>query len=263
MDLESAAAALGKPTKLAGGSDYALLKGSDLVVVTAGVPRKPGMSRIDLVKTNDGILAKIMAGLKQNCPGAVLLMVANPVDILLYRAVRAHGWPRERTIGMGTVHDTARLKGILRAMGAKQADAVVLGEHGDTMFPSRSLSRVSGVEVPWNDIVPKLRERAMEVIKRKGATTTTPGTVIALMVRAVVQNRKEEMPTSVLLQGEYGLSDVALSVPCLLGRGGLVKVVEKRLPPDETGALRASAEALKSVIRDLEGGATASAPGGG
>lgn len=252
MDLESAAAALGKPVLVTGGSDYGLLKGSDIVVVTAGVPRKPGMTRLDLVKINDGILAKIMAGLKQNCPGAVLLMVANPIDILLYRAVRAHGWPRERTIGMGTIHDTARLKGMLRAMGAKQPDPVVLGEHGDTMFPSRSLSKVNGIEVPWNDIVPKLRERAIEVIKRKGATTTTPGTVIALMVRGVSQNRKEETVTSVLLQGEYGLQDVALSVPCILGRGGLVKVVEKKLPPDEMKALNASAEALKSVLRDLE-----------
>ncbi|MEM3086116.1 MAG: malate dehydrogenase [Halobacteria archaeon] len=252
LDMESAAAALGKPVKVVGGSDYGLLKGSDIVVVTAGVPRKPGMSRLDLVKTNDGILAKIMAGLKANCPGAVLLMVANPVDILLYRAVTAHGWPRERAIGMGTVHDTARLKGILLAMGAKRADPVVLGEHGDTMFPSRSLSKVSGVGVPWNEVVPKLRERAMEVIKRKGATTTTPGTVIALMVRTVVQDRREETVTSVLLRGEYGLSGVALSVPCVLGRRGLVTVVEKRLPPDEMKALQASAEALKAVIRDLE-----------
>lgn len=261
MDLESAAAALGKPVRVSGGSDYALLKDSDVVVVTAGVPRKPGMSRLDLVKTNDGILAKVMAGLKANCPGAVLLMVANPVDILLYRAVTTHGWPRERAIGMGTLHDTARLRGILRAMGAKQADATVLGEHGDTMFPSRSLSQVSGIDVPWNDLVPRLRERAMEVIKRKGATTTTPGTVIALMVRAVVQDRGEEVPTSVLLRGEYGISGVALSVPCVLGRGGLVRVVEKRLPPEEMSALQASAEALKAVIRDLEVPRPA-APGG-
>ncbi len=252
MDLESAAAALGKAVKLSGGSDYSLLKGSDIVVVTAGVPRKPGMTRLDLMKTNDGILAKVMAGLRANCPGAVLIMVANPLDVMVYRAVTAHGWPRERTLGMGSIHDTARLRGILRAMGATRADAVVLGEHGDTMFPSKALSKVSGVEVPWGDLVPKIRDRAMEVIKRKGATTTTPATTTALMVRAVAQDRKEEMPVSVVLQGEYGISGVALGVPCLLGRKGLVKVVEKKLPPEEMEALRKSAETLKGAIRELE-----------
>lgn len=252
MDLSAAAPAFGRRTKVVGGTDYELLRGADVVVVSAGLPRKPGMTRLDLLQKNKVIIEDVCAKVKAVAPNCVFILVSNPVDVLLSIAHNALGIPRNRVIGMSSLHDSVRLTGILRDdTHDRQARGQILGEHGETMVAVPSLSVVpKGARVDWSTIEGRVRQRAMDVIQRKGATVFAPAACTARMVRAVVQDTKEEIGSCVLCEGEYGLRDVSIGLPAILGRNGLERIVEYPLTAEEKSKLQASAETIRKNIHD-------------
>ncbi|HEX2065643.1 MAG TPA: malate dehydrogenase [Candidatus Thermoplasmatota archaeon] len=259
LDLNTAGVAFGRRTKVSGSTDYSTLRGSQVVVVSAGVPRKPGMTRADLLGINIKILKGICAEVRRHAPECVFLLVTNPVDILLYVCWRELGFPRERVLGMTSLHDSARFTDIVRdATGDRDVRATILGEHGETMFVAPTLSSPQLKGGDWEAWEKKTRGRAMEIIERVGATAYAPGACTGRMVKAFVEDTHEEIPTGVILQGEYGHKDVATGVPAVLGKGGLVRVVQYDLTPQERQKLDVTVQAVKEKI--AEGLAILAAP---
>jgi malate dehydrogenase len=251
MDLSHAAAAIDKYPKIEGGSDYSLLKGSEIIVVTAGLARKPGMTRLDLATKNAGIIKDVAKKIVENSPESKILVVTNPMDVMTYIMWKETGKDRKEVFGMGNMLDSSRLKERLHSFGVRNIRrAWIIGEHGDSMFVATSLADFDG-EVDWKEVEKETRFVAAEVIKRKGATIFGPAVNIYRMVRAVVEDTKEIMPTSVILQGEYGISDVSLGVPVKLGRDGVEEIVKFDLSGEELNNLKKSAEILKERLREL------------
>ena len=251
MDLAHAAAAIDRYPKVVGGSDYSLLKGSEIIVVTAGLARKPGMTRLDLATKNAGIIKEIAKNIMQSSPESKILVVTNPMDVMNYIMWKETGKPRNEVFGMGNMLDSSRLKERLNAFGVKNIKkAYMIGEHGDSMFPAKSLAEFDG-EVNWDEVVEQTRFVAAEVIKRKGATIYGPAVSIYRMIKAVVEDTKEEIPTSVVLQGEYGIEDVALGVPVILGKNGVEEIVQYDLSKEELEGLKNSAKILKERLKEL------------
>jgi len=251
MDLETSAILLGKNVLVHGGSDYSLLKNSDVIVVSAGLARKPGMTRLDLTKANVSIITDITKRMMQFAPKAIVIMVTNPVDITTYAAYKASGKPRKEVLGMGSLHDTVRLVNEIKKMGGRNVKAMMMGEHGDSMFPLKSQAKFEGIrQINWTKIVGNVRERGMEIIRRKGATTYTPAACAARMVKAIINDEQAEMPVSAVLEGEYGLRDIALGVPAIIGRKGLIRIVEYDLTDEEKTSLKESANILINMAKD-------------
>ena len=250
MDLSHAIVGLDKYAKIRGGSDYSLLSGSDLIVVSAGLARKPGMTRLDLAKKNAEIIRSVAKNIVKYAKESKILVVTNPLDVMTYVMWRESGKDRHEVFGMGSLLDTVRLKERIIAMGGMPKNVFMMGEHGDSMFCPKSLADVEG-NVDLDRAIEETRFVAMEVIKRKGATFYAPAVCIFRMVKAVLEDRKDEIPTSVVLQGEYGINDVALGVPAILGRNGVEEIVEYDLNEDERALLKKSAEILKERIREL------------
>lgn len=250
LDLAAAAAGLNVFVDMQAGKDYALLEGSDIVVITAGIPRKPGMDRLDLLKKNIGIMQDVVTSTLEHAPGAHLLVVANPVDILTYACWKLAELPRNRVFGMGSWHDSMRLRYILASMG-KATDAWMLGEHGESMLVAKS---VAGVEkdVQWNEVQDKIRGLAIDIIEKKGATYYAPGVATAKMVQSVVLNEKRVLPTSCILEGEFGIEGCSIGVPAVLGGNGVEGIIDPGLDETDTKNLQASAEKLKKVLADVE-----------
>lgn len=246
MDLSHAAAALDIYPRIEGGTDYSLLEGSDIVVVSAGMARKPGMTRLDLAVKNAGIIKDIAGKLKD--VDSNILVVSNPMDLMTYIMWKESGKPRKNVFGMGNLLDTSRLKDQLNAsFMSGEGETYIIGEHGDSMFPAESLASSA---VDFENLMERTRSVAAEVIKRKGATFYGPAVCIYRMVKAVVEDTKEEIPTSVILQGEYGVNDVAVGVPAILGKHGVEEVVEYDLNNSEKEALRNSAQIIKQKLAD-------------
>ncbi len=250
MDLAHASSALDRYPKIVGGTDFGLLKGSEIVVVTAGLARKPGMSRLDLATKNAEIIRDIAKKIMRSSPESKILVVTNPVDVMTYIMWKETGKPRNEVFGMGNLLDTARLRERIVALGGKPKKVFMMGEHGDSMFLPKSLAEVEG-DVDLDEAVEETRFVAAEVIRRKGATIYGPAVCIYRMVSAVVEDKKEEIPTSVVLQGEFGISDVAVGVPVILGKNGVEEIVEYDFTEEELNALRRSAEILKERLREL------------
>jgi malate dehydrogenase len=249
MDLNTASVAFGRRTKVVGGTDYALLKGATIVAVSAGLPRKPGMTRADLLAKNITILKDVCANVKRHAPDCVFLLITNPVDILLYVAWKELGFPRERVIGMTSMHDSSRLTDIVRdATGNRDVHAIILGEHGETMFPVPSISSPELAKQDWDALEKKTRGRAMEIIERVGATAYAPGACTGRMIRAIIEDTREEIPTGCILMGEYGHRDTATGVPAVLGRGGLIRIVEYPLTATERAKMDATCKAVREKI---------------
>jgi len=234
LDLLHASYALKKPIKVIGGSDYSLLDGSDLIVISAGVARKPGMTRLDLLHKNAEIMKEVSKKLKNYIGGSLILVVTNPVDLMTYLVWRETGVSRRRVFGMGGLLDTARLWSLMGRVG----ESFIMGEHGETMFIVKGDKRLQD----------EVRRAGMEVIGRKGATIYGPATCIYRMVRAVVEDLKEVLPASVVLQGEYGLKDLAIGVPIILGRRGVERIIEVEGVEEE---LKRSAEILRQKLREI------------
>jgi malate dehydrogenase len=249
MDLRHAGAAIDKYPEIKGGTDYSLLEGSDIIVVSAGLPRKPGMSRLDLAVKNTEIIKSIAE--KVDSLDTNILVVSNPLDLMTYIMWRVSGKSRFNVFGMGNLLDSSRLKDQLNVLGVEKINkAHIIGEHGDSMFIARSIVDFNG-EVNLDYVLEKTRFVAAEVIRRKGATFYGPAVCIYRMVKAVAEDTKEEIPTSVILQGEYGIEDIAVGVPVILGKNGIEKIVEYDLTENELNSLHNSANILKSKIKEL------------
>ena len=239
-------------------------------MVTAGIARKPGMSRDDLVKTNAGIVRSVGEQIRRVAPKAIVVVVSNPLDVMCYVAMRATGFPRERVIGMAGVLDTARYRMFLaEAMQVSVEDiqAMVLGGHGDTMVPLVSYTTVSGIPVSQlidqaklDAIVDRTRNGGAEIVAflKTGSAYYAPSAAAVQMVEAIALDKKRILPCSAWLQGEYGLKDVFCGVPCKLGRRGLEQIIDIKLTDEERAALTASAEAVRA---DPEGGGRVKAAG--
>lgn len=250
LDLNHAASALGKHLEIRGGSDYSLLKGSDVVVVSAGLARKPGMSRLDLATKNAGIIREIAKKIAEHTPESKIIVVTNPMDVMTYIMWKESGKQRNEVVGMGGLLDSSRLRSALYARGVEVRDgkAFIIGEHGDSMFVAKSIASTS---VDWDDALQETRKIAAEVIRRKGATIFGPAVCIYRMIRAIIEDTKEEVPASVVLQGEYGISDVSVGVPVILGKNGVERIVEYSLSEEELEALRNSAKILRERLAEL------------
>ncbi len=249
-DIAHAASAMGKYPEVDGGDDYSLLEGCEVIVVSAGMARKPGMTRLDLAEKNAGIVKSIAEKLaKVNCEAKVIT-VTNPMDVMNYVMWKELngmcGKRREEVFGMGGLLDTSRLRLMARRRGIPEEQverALVLGEHGDTMF----VSGVTGEE--WNEVLEKTRAVAAEVIKKKGATIFGPAVCIYRMVKAVVEDTKETIPASVVLLGEYGIENVSIGVPAVIGKNGVEGLGE--LDKADVDKLKKSAEILKEWLKKL------------
>ena len=251
----------GFDSRVIGTNGYAETAGSDIVVITAGIARKPGMSRDDLLNTNAGIVKSVATEIKKTSPNAILVMVSNPLDLMAWVAMKVTGFPRERVLGMAGVLDTARYRSFLaEAMDVSVRDiqAMVLGGHGDTMVPLISYTTVSGIPVTQlleraklDAIVDRTRNGGAEIVKflKTGSAYYAPSAAAVQMCEAIVLDQKRVLPCAAWLQGEYGERDIFLGVPCKLGRKGLERIIEVQLTADEKTALAKSAEAVREPMR--------------
>jgi len=261
LDIEESGPVLGYDSKLTGGADHSLLEGCDLVVVTAGSPRKPGMSRDDLVTTNQAVMNEWGKALKQYCPGAVVIVVTNPLDAMAQAIFHASGFPRSRVIGMAGVLDSARFRtfiaDVLR-VSVKDVTAFVLGGHGDAMVPLSRYSTVAGIPLPEmlpDDKIKEIEQRTAnggaEIVNllKSGSAFYAPSASVATMVDSVLLDEKRILPCSVYLEGEYGYSGIFLGVPVKLGKDGMEEVVQIKLSEDERRALEKSAESVRELLQ--------------
>lgn len=260
LDLAQAAPIVGHGCRITGGTDYAPAEGSDVVVVTAGIARKPGMSRDDLLATNGKIITQVVQSVSAVAPDAILLMVSNPLDVTTYIAQQVSGLPRERVFGMAGVLDTARFcTFIAQEVGCSPQDvtAMVLGGHGDSMVPLPRHATVSGIPVTQliaperlEQIVQRTRDGGAEIVGllKTGSAFYAPAASVTAMVASILRDEKRILPTCVRLQGEYGLEDVFVGVPARLGRSGVEGILELELTPEEHAALHASAAAVRQTV---------------
>jgi malate dehydrogenase len=263
LDLAEAAPVVGHDAAVSGTNDYAETAGSDIIVVTSGLARQPGMSRDDLMARNAGIVASVVGASAPLSPEAVIIIVTNPLDAMCHVAMRASGFPRERVIGMAGVLDSARFRSFIAAeLGVSVADthAFVLGGHGDTMVPLPRYSTVAGI--PITELMPPERVAALvertanggaEIVGllKTGSAFYAPAASTFEMVEAILLDRKRVLPCAVLLQGEYGQRDLFVGVPCVLGAGGMERVVEISLTAEEQAAFDRSAAAVVELVAKL------------
>jgi malate dehydrogenase len=264
LDIDQAAAVLGYEPNIVGSNGYEETAGSDVVVITAGLPRSPGMSRDDLVTTNEKIVASVTEQVVGQSSDAILVVVSNPLDAMCHVAKNASGWPRERVIGMAGVLDTARFATFIAwetGASVKDVTAMVLGGHGDQMVPVVSATTVGGV--PLTKLVGADRVDAMVERTRKGggeivnllgtSAWYAPGAAAAQMVDAVCLDEKRVLPCTAYLEGEYGIEGLYMGVPVKLGAGGVEQIVELDLTEAERGWLSESAAAVREVVDLLAG----------
>lgn len=251
-------------SRVIGTSNYKDTAGSDVVIITAGLPRKPGMSRDDLLATNAKIMKEVCAGVKEYCPNSVVIVVSNPLDAMAYVALKELGFPRERVIGMAGVLDGARFKTFLAEelkVSVKDIQAFVLGGHGDTMVPMPRHCSIGGV--PLTEMLPKERIDAIVDRTRKGGAEIVgllktgsayyaPSASAVQMAEAILKDQKRILPCAAFLQGEYGVKDLFIGVLCKLGGKGLEQVVELKLNETEQAGLNNSISAVKELVAALD-----------
>jgi malate dehydrogenase len=260
LDLWESAPIEGYDTRLIGTNDYGPSEGSDIVVITAGIARKPGMSRDDLLNTNAGIVKQVAEHVKSSSPNAIVIVVSNPLDVMSWVAMKITGFPRERVLGMAGVLDTARYRSFLAEsldVSVRDIQAMVLGGHGDTMVPLLSYTSVSGIPITQlldqaklDAIISRTRTGGAEIVKylKTGSAFYAPSAAVAQMCEAIAFDQKRVLPCAAWLQGEYGQSGIFLGVPCKLGRAGLEKILEVSLTDDERAALAKSADAVREPM---------------
>jgi malate dehydrogenase len=254
----------GFDSRVRGANDYSQSGGSEIFIVTAGIARKPGMSRDDLLKTNASIVRSVSEEIKKVAPDSIIIMVSNPLDVMAQVAMETTGFPRERVIGMAGVLDTARYRSFIALeldVSIEDIQALVLGGHGDTMVPLASYTSVSGIPLSQllaqdriDALVERTRKGGGEIVAylKTGSAYYAPAAAAVQMAEAIVKDKKRILPCAAWLQGEFGLSDMFLGVPCLLGDGGLKKIVQVELSAEEQAALVKSAEAVRSTVADLK-----------
>jgi malate dehydrogenase len=265
LDLQEALPVIGKDVSIVGSNDYATTKGSDIVVVTAGVPRKPGMSREDLLTTNAKIVGEATASALKYSPDAIFIILTNPLDTMAYLAMKVGKLPRQRIVGQAGILDSARMRAFVAletGVSVENIDCYVLGGHGDEMVPLTRHSNVAGVPLreflpadKLEAIVNRTRKGGGEIVNllKTGSAYYAPTAAVAQMAEAILKDKHLIVPASAYLQGEYGLKDMFFGVPVQLGRSGLEKVVEYTLDAEEKAALEKSAAAVKESIGVLQG----------
>jgi len=248
---------------LIGASDIANIKGSNIVIITAGMPRKPGMDRADVLAINLKIIDEIMDGIIKHAPDAYVIVVSNPVDVLTYYANKKANWSRNRIMGQAGILDSMRLSSFIAMetdYSINDIQAMVLGGHGDTMVPLPRFTTVSGISIEHlldqntiDDLIQRTRDGGAEILnlKQKSSAYDAPGAAVTIMVEAIVHNKHRLLPCITMLEGEYGQNDIAIGVPVVLGENGVEKIVELDFTVNEKKAFDASAQAIKSLINEI------------
>ncbi|MGH2449163.1 MAG: malate dehydrogenase, partial [Chloroflexota bacterium] len=264
LDIQESGPIVGYDTRLTGGSDHALLDGCNLVVVTAGSPRKPGMSRDDLVTTNQAVMDEWGQAIRRYCGEAIVIVVTNPLDAMAQAMYHATGFSRRRVIGMAGVLDSSRFRTFIAQeldVSVRSVTAFVLGGHGDTMVPVARYSTVNGV--PLSELLPGDRIRAMEErtasggaeivnLLKTGSAFYAPSASVLAMVDAILLDEKRILPCSVLLDGEYGYKGIFLGVPVKLGAKGMEEVMEVKLSKEEKQALNKSVQSVRDLLEVMK-----------
>lgn len=249
---------------LRGTSDYAQTAGSDVVVITAGIPRKPGMSRDDLISTNANIVNTVTKGLLEHSPNAIVIVVSNPLDVMTYAAHKTSGLPASKVIGMAGILDTARYRAFLAEalqVSPKDIQAILMGGHGDTMVPLPRYTTVGGIPVTemigaeaLEAIVNRTKKGGGELVDLMGTSAWyAPGAAAAQMVTAILKDERRIFPCCIKVEGQYGINGVYVGVPVILGKNGVEKVIELDLNAEEKALLDASTVAVKSVMDVYDG----------
>ena len=264
LDMEEAAPLWHKGVRVTGATDLSAVKGADVVVMTAGFPRKPGMSRSDLLKANADIVKPAAEAVKKHAPNAIVVVVTNPLDVMAWYFGHVTGFPRERVIGMAGILDSARFRAFLSMeLGISGADiqAMVLGGHGDSMVPVTKYTVAGGVPVEeliapdrLAQIVQRTRDGGAEIVKllKTGSAYYAPAMCAVEMVEAILLDQKRLVPCSVSLKGEYGLKDLYIGVPIILGGKGIERIVELKLSDADKAALHKSAKDVADMIAELK-----------
>ncbi|MHA2091136.1 MAG: malate dehydrogenase [Candidatus Kariarchaeaceae archaeon] len=265
LDMKEATPIYGSDTKIWGSNDFADLNGADIVVVTAGVPRKPGMDRMDLLNTNINICKSVTENIVKHAPNSIIIYVANPVDVLTYASFKLSGFPSNKVFGMAGILDTARYRAFISMeakVSVKDIRAMVLGGHGDSMVPLPRLTSVGGIPLTEflpqdkiDAIVGRTRKGGGEIVAllKKGSAYYAPGQGVAEMVEAIVGDQKRVLPVVAYLSGQYGFSDIHAGVPVLLGKNGVEKIIEMQLNDQEKAMLKESFTHVKSGVEEVKG----------
>lgn len=264
LDLKEASPIEGFDVDIIGTQDYAQTVNSDVVVITAGSPRKPGMSRDDLLQINTKIVKAVTTEVAKHSPDAILIVVSNPLDAMVYTAAKVSGFPAHRVLGMAGILDTARFRTFLaEALGCSVRDvqAFVLGGHGDSMVPLPRFSTMAGIPVPEllpkekiDQLIQRTRDGGIEIVNylKTGSAYYAPSSAVIEMVEAMIQDQKRVLPCCVQLNGEYGMKNVYLGVPVRLGAKGVEKVIEIKLNADEKDQLSKSANTVKELMQKVD-----------
>jgi len=264
LDMYESAPVEGFDSRVTGTNTYDATANSDIVVITAGIARKPGMSRDDLLNTNAGILKTVTEQAVAKSPKSILIVVSNPLDVMVYVALKISGFDRHRVIGMAGVLDTARFRSFIAMelnVSVEDVTAFVLGGHGDSMVPLPRYTSVSGI--PLSDLLPqekidalvtRARNGGIEIVNylKTGSAYYAPSSAAVQMVESIVRDKKRILPCAAYLQGEYGLRDTVVGVPVKLGKNGIEQIMEIKLSPEESAALKKSADEVKSNLEKVK-----------
>lgn len=261
MDINHQLAERGIDCIAQGSNNYEDMRGSDFVIVVAGVGRKPGMTRMDLLKTNADIVMSVCDKIKSYAPNSKIIVVTNPLDPLTYLILKSLGGKRTQIMGMGGMLDLSRFKehiSTITGISRDSVQAMVISEHGENMLPLVRYSSLGGIPLTEfisaeqsEDLTNKTKKIAAEVISLKGATVHAPGNAVSTMVESIVKNKKTILPVSALLEGEYGYNDVCIGVPCVLGHDGAEKIIELKLNENELKVFDLGVQSVKNAIKSF------------
>jgi malate dehydrogenase len=263
LDIQETSPVYHFDAELIGASDIANIKDSNIVIITAGMPRKPGMDRADVLAINLKIIDEIMDGVIKHAPDSYVIVVSNPVDVLTYYANQKANWPRNRIMGQAGILDSMRMSSFIAMetdYSINDIQAMVLGGHGDTMVPLPRFTTVSGISIEHlldqktiSNIIQRTRDGGAEILnlKQKSSAYDAPGAAVTIMVESIVHNKRRLLPCITMLEGEYGQNDVAIGVPVVLGENGVEKIVELDFNTDEQQAFNTSAEVIKGLIAEI------------
>ena len=265
LDLRQASPIVGFDSDIVGTTSYDETQDSDVVVITAGLPRKPGMSRDDLLATNAGIVASVTEQIKTTCPNAIIIVVSNPLDAMVQRCLQVSGFPHQRVLGQAGVLDTARYRTFLAmelGVSVEDVSALLMGGHGDTMVPMPSCTSVGGIPITrlmdrgrLDEIVDRTRKGGAEIVGllKTGSAYYAPAAACAQMVEAIVRDKKRVIPCTAYCDKEYSVGGYYVGVPVILGAGGVEKILELDLDEQERADFQNSVEAVKSLVATMDG----------
>ena len=265
LDLMQASPIVGFDSNIVGTSDYADTAGSDVVVITAGLPRKPGMSRDDLLGTNAKIVTAVTEQVAKHCPDSIIIVVSNPLDAMVQRCLQVSGFPNERVLGQAGVLDTARYRAFLAmelGVSVEDVSAMLLGGHGDTMVPLASCASAGGIPITQliekdrlDAIVDRTRKGGAEIVGllKTGSAYYAPAAASAQMVEAIVRDKKRLIPCAAYCDKEYGVGGYYVGVPIILGSGGVEKIIELEMNEEEKTAFQKSVDAVKELVAAMSG----------